>query len=130
MARPRGAVDWDGTCVEQVWPDMGDWMPGAPEALRSIIQFADLFIYTCRIAPVEYLAEHIERAPALVQKEKDGIRAMLDSEGLHAIVIHDKPWKPSVDFYIDDKNIWYPGRPGSWAAIRTKLLAKYEPCGI
>ena len=41
-------VDWDGTCVEEVWPGMGDWLPGAVEALRAMSAVGKTVIYSLR----------------------------------------------------------------------------------
>lgn len=124
--RPKFAVDWDGTCVENKWPHMGDWLPGAVDALRTLSAWSDLCIYTCRIADCE--PDEITRRPvALVQFEKDAIRTMLDAEGLHTVRIHDHPWKPPADAYIDDKGIHYNGRPGAWSALVSRLHVQFNP---
>lgn len=116
------AIDWDGTCVEQAWPDMGDWMPGAVSALERLSEYAYLTIWTARIAPLDPWGQ--ERDPAEVAKEIQTIRDRLDSVGLPQIDIHTHPWKPGATVYVDDKAERYHGRPGSWKALTAKLLAR------
>lgn len=125
QVRPRFAIDWDGTFVTDSWPAMGDWMPGAIEALREMLTFADVVVHTCRIAPVEFRTDDVPRDPVLVQQEKQGIRTMLDREGFHEVQIWDKPWKPPADAYIDNKGIHYNGRKGAWKALTERLALQY-----
>lgn len=121
--RPRLAIDWDGTCVENKWPAMGDWLPGAIEGLHTLSQFATVIIHTSRIAPLE-LDERTPRPPGLVQGEINRIREMLDEAGLTGVEVWNKPWKPGATAYLDDKAVRFPGRPGSWKAVVPVLAAK------
>lgn len=119
--KPRWAVDWDGTCCEDVWPKMGAWMPGAVSALRTLSEHGEVVIHTCRIAPWEP-GELIPRSVGLVESEKNAIRRKLDAEGLHTIRIWDKAYKPPADAYIDNKGIHYNGRKNAWKVLVPKLL--------
>jgi hypothetical protein len=124
MRVPQFAVDWDGTCTEDSWPTMGDWRPGAIEGLHRLTQLGRVVIHTCRIAPVE-VDGYTPRPAHLVQMEKDDIRAMLTAAGLHNVEIHDKPWKPSADEYIDNKARRIPARVNAWDKLADTLEALY-----
>lgn len=131
MASPKRytiVVDWDGTCVEGVWPKEGDWMPGAVDALRYLSTFCRLVVFSCRTAPVQPFPGHTGEAgeardPAEVQREINYIRRMLDEAGLMAVEIHDhtKPYKPGAVAYVDDKAVHYNGRKNAWTRLVPKL---------
>lgn len=125
MSKPRWAVDWDGTAATDAWPAFGPWMPGAPEALRKMARHGEIVIHTCRIAPYEQYDINLPRPVAKVQEEKDGIRRMLDAEGLHDVLIWDRPFKPPADLYIDNKGLHYNGRPGAWKAIWNRIAIQH-----
>jgi hypothetical protein len=119
------AVDWDGTCVEDAWPAMGAWLDDAPEALRELSSIGHTVIYTCRVAPAEFHDMDAVRDPALVQKEIDGIRAMLDAEGLQAVEIWLRPFKPPALEYIDNRARRFFGHKRSWRRLLEILLPLY-----
>lgn len=125
MNRPAFAVDWDGTCVEDAWPRMGDWLPGAIDGLHQFCELGHVVIHTCRIAPVEFAPPHGPRDPAIVRMEIDGIRKMLDDAGLHEVEIWTHPFKPPAFEYIDNKARRYTGRKGSWKALTETMQALY-----
>jgi Domain of unknown function (DUF6378) len=104
----RFAVDWDGTCVEDVWPGMGDWLPGAVEALRELDSIGEVVIHTVRVAPLSYMEagwrHHKETREAIQEIEK-----MLEAEGLGHIEVWTRPYKPPAVVYIDDKAMTFRG---------------------
>lgn len=103
----RISVDWDGTCVENKYPEQGDWLPGAANALRGFLAAGrEVIIFTARIAPFE-VDEVTPRTFAQVEVEYDYIRRLLDEEGLQAVTIWEHPWKPAALVYIDDKALRY-----------------------
>lgn len=116
------AVDWDGTCVEQAWPETGEWMPGAVDALRKLSEHAYVTIFTARIAPIDPWGNR--RSEAEVATSIREIRDKLDSAGLTQIDIHTGPYKLGATVYIDDKAERYHGRPGSWRAMTEKVLIR------
>jgi len=43
------AIDFDGTCTDNAWPDIGQDVPGAVEALHELsAQGHQLILWTCR----------------------------------------------------------------------------------
>lgn len=120
--KPTIAIDFDGTMVTNAWPEVGEWQPGAVDALKAILKFANIVVHTCRIAPMEPDG-YTPRPAYLVEAEKQKIREKLDAAGLRTIQIHDKPYKPSAAAYVDDKAVKYNGRKGAWGAMVMRLAA-------
>lgn len=122
--RLRVCIDWDGTLVKQEWPKKTtEWMPGAVDALRAINKYAQIVIYTSRVAPAE-LDEITPRPVAEVEAEIDYIKNMLASAGIRDAIVWDHriwPWKPPADAYVDDKAVHYAKRPHSWKNLTRKL---------
>lgn len=106
------AVDWDGTCVENRYPEMGDWLPGAVEGLHQLVELGKVVIHSCRVAPAEADNE-TWRDPLEAAAEIAAIRRMLRKRGLDQIEVWTKPWKPSALCYIDDKGFHFDG---DWGA--------------
>lgn len=125
MRQRTFAVDWDGTCVTDSWPAMGEWNHGAIEALHAMTELGHVVIHTCRIAPMEVYNQSIPRDPALVQQEINGIRAMLDAQGLHTVEVWTKPYKPPAVEYIDNRARRYAGRRNSWRVITQQMNLLY-----
>lgn len=118
------AIDWDGTVVVPAWPEQTrEFMPGAVEALKKLAEHAHIFIWSARISPLDPFTG-IERDAAHVLSEVQYIRDTLDEAGLHMIDIWTRPGKPGATVYVDDKAERYHGRPGSWAALTEKILAR------
>jgi hypothetical protein len=99
----RIAVDWDGTCVENVWPKKyGKWLPGAVDGLRKLLDSGwYVTVHTCRIAPVTPSSK--VRTDRAVEREIRAIRRQLDEANLHDVNIHTQGYKPSADIYLDDR---------------------------
>lgn len=112
------ALDWDSTTVEGVWPGRnGAWLPGSRETIRELLDSGwDIAIHTCRIAPV--LSDGRERRQSAVDRDKHVIRRRLDKAGLGEVRIHDQPWKPNADVYLDDKALRFT----TWEDVRAVLL--------
>ena len=123
----RLCVDWDATLIEESWPEHGDWMPGAVEAMHELKEIYKVVVYTSRTSPM-WTDELTKRAPAEVQQEYNEIRRRLDEVGLREVGIWDfrkTPWKPR-GYYVDDRAIHYGGRKNSWKNITGKLIAMTE----
>lgn len=112
--KPRIAVDWDGTCVEHAYPDMGAWLPGAARSLKALDRLGfDVVIFSCRVADV--LVD--EETPTDGEKEVQRIREMLEPEGLGHLEIWRRTYKPPALFYIDDRAIRFT----DWAETMVQL---------
>jgi hypothetical protein len=110
MFRDSIAVDWDGTLVEEAWPEMGDWLPGAKDALHALAHlYTNVYIYTTRIAPV--LPDGTSNEDAAKQIEK--IQDMLKEAGIPSnVTLWLQPYKPPADYYIDNRAIPAPVQTG------------------
>lgn len=103
----RIAVDFDGTLVEEVWPGIGDWLPGAVDGLKRLAEeFDEVVIWTCRTAEVDT----DEKTPRDNSDQLDAIWEMLDSAGIPINVrVWTRPYKPPADVYLDNKAIRFNG---------------------
>lgn len=123
--KQKFAVDWDGTCVEDAWPAMGDWLPGAIDALKHLSSLGSVTIWSCRTNPV--YRDLTPRPIGESVAEVNAIREMLDKAGLRTVDIHDhKLGKPSADFYIDNKALRYTGRNRSWKVLLERINTRME----
>lgn len=120
MAKPTLAIDLDGTLLTDSWPKLGEWMPGALEALHYLKNHAKIVVHTCRIASDDPGGH--AREPGRVQMEINAIREKLDDAGLYTVDIWTKPYKPPAVAYVDNRGIRYTGRKNSWKALTPKLL--------
>lgn len=111
-------MDWDGTCVENVWPAEGDWLPGAVKALKKLVKTHTVYINTARTAPVRFEKWDELLPPEEVEKEVRYIRRMLDEAGLSEIQIWDSAFKLPAAAYIDDRAVRFEG---NWPRILRQL---------
>jgi len=117
-------LDFDGTLVENKWPDIGDWMPGAIKAVTRLHDAGfKLMVFSARLSPVDPFT-HEDRNPADVITEIQRVRNKLDSAGLTYIDIWTKPGKPGGWLYIDDRGERYHGRATSWDKLTDKVLMR------
>jgi hypothetical protein len=101
MTKPIIALDYDGTIVTNSWPEHGKPLPDAARSIKKLLNDFDIIIHTCRIAPYGVHGE--KRSPIDVAKEVKAIDRKLKSMGLPTMEIHQDPWKPGADIYLDDK---------------------------
>jgi hypothetical protein len=126
---PTICFDWDGTLTEFVWPDWGDWKPGAVDMLKTMHEAgAILLVASLRISPYEPWTSplQIERPLHLVVAEEAEMRRRLDEEGLTYVHIwdHTKRGKPIAALYVDDNALRYPDRKNSWKRLTPVILEK------
>src|SRR5437868_10436612 len=96
-------LDLDGTLVENSWPDLGEWMPGAKKALKSFHKHGcKLVIFSARLNPYDPWTS-APRNAAEVQTEFLKVRRMLDDAGFTYVDIWQSPGKPGASVYIDDR---------------------------
>ena len=116
----RVVVDWDGTCVPQVWPENPQvWEDGAVEAMKAFLSAGyEVYISSTRLAPRQI--DEVEKVPQGERyRQYRYIRKMLNEAGLDQVGIWRRPWKPGAKFYIDDKGVRYEG---DWQAVREEVL--------
>lgn len=100
-------VDWDGTCVAEEWPGMGDWLPGAIDALKVLSSRGKTVVYSLRCHLYE-VDDATPRDPADVAFEVGRMREKLDAAGLHDIEIYPPDrGKPPGKVYIDDRAVHF-----------------------
>lgn len=116
------AVDWDDTCVDNRWPEMGDWLPGAILGLQQLDELGTIVIYTCRVSPVSPDPANVWRDPLDVAAEVAAIKRMLRKRGLGHVEVWTKPWKPSALVYIDDRGFRFTGDWGEAVDFVRDLL--------
>lgn len=115
MARGRIAVDWDATCAEESWPELGDWIPGAIDALhRLLLADYEVVIHTCRVSPYEL----DEETPRDFSDQVLALRNKLDLAALLEVGIWTQPGKPQALWYIDNKT---PGFVSLESSVRQIL---------
>lgn len=128
MVRPVFVVDWDGVCTEAKWPEWGDWLPGAVEALKRLRELGEVRISSARLNPYKFGLDGRERrSPFEVGEDIQKMRDILDSAGLVDVKIHTTTGKPSGTYYIDDRAIEFKG---SWDDVIERVeidLAQTRP---
>lgn len=113
--------DLDGTLLTNAWPDLGDWQRDAIDVVRYYLdQGVSGTVFSARLSPYDPFTMQ-ERDPGVVLAETYRVRNMLDRAGLQDLDIWTLPGKPGASVYVDDRAIWYPGRPGSWKRMVPKI---------
>lgn len=92
---------------------MGEWLPGAVEALRRMQDLGTVVIHTCRVSPVDLHVqgsrEIVWRDELVVAEDVRAIRKKLRRRGLGDIEVWTRPYKPPALVYIDDKGLRFEG---------------------
>lgn len=114
------AVDFDGTIVEEAWPDIGNLKVGAVEALKGFIEKGyHLVLWTCRAG------DQLEAAVSFLELhgiEFDHINeSHSKNEFFH--IFGDSSRKIFAHLYIDDRA---HGANIDWAQISADVDKKYE----
>lgn len=120
--KPTVCVDWDGTCVELAWPAMGDWLPGAIDALRLLAEDYTITVHSCRMAAVQPSGD--PRRMEDIARQWGLIREKLDAADLQEVRIHPAgAGKPHAVMYVDDRAHRLATRRSrqSWMGVVEKL---------
>lgn len=128
---PVFAVDFDGTCVENVWPDMGDWLPGAVDGLKALDELGTVVIHSCRVASVNI--DGSPRTESETYQAKFEVQDKLKEAGLGHLEVWTRPYKPPAMVYIDDRALQFnPAGLQSWDwvlnQVRRELDVGVAPC--
>lgn len=120
------AVDWDGTCVQEIWPRKGGWLPGAQDGLRALAAQYDVYIWTTRIVGRDYEDWHKVVDEDAVAEQYGYIRGMLDDADLDKVNIFVSypdhgVGKLSAKAYVDDRAIRFEG---DWDATVAAVKAQ------
>lgn len=119
-------IDIDGTLVENKWPLLGDWMPGAVEAVQTFHKAGcKVIVFSARLNPFDPWTG-AQRDPTLVWQAKQEVRQKLDDAGLHYVDIYDIEGKPGASVYIDDRAERYHGGTRSWKKLTEKVLMRLD----
>lgn len=112
------AIDFDGTIVDDKYPEIGALKPKAAEVIRALKQRGDyIIIWTCRtgdhlLQAINYLIHHNIPFDAVNAHNPDNFKLYGNAAA-----------KVYADHYIDDKGIG--GFPG-WYHIEAYLIHGYQ----
>ena len=98
------AIDFDGTIVEDQFPEVGKMIPGSKENInRLYFEGYTIIIWTCRT--------HIRMLEAVEWLAKNGIKYhYINTNCKKNVEKYDgsDPRKISADIYIDDRGLMHP----------------------
>lgn len=124
------AIDWDGVCVENAWPAMGRWLPGAARGLHRLKQLGTVIIWSSRVAPLEIHDQGVReirwRSEDVTAEEILAIKRKLKRAGLEDLEVWTRPYKPPAIVYVDDRGFKFEG---DWDAVvdYVQALVKEKP---
>jgi hypothetical protein len=118
----RIVVDWDATLAEESWPEIGNWLPGAVDALRALAaEFDEVVIVSCRLAKWE----QDEKTPRNNEDQLELIENMLLEAGVPSnVYCWNRDYKPPAVSYIDDKAIRFNGYWGTTISKLESVIGK------
>ena len=91
---------------------MGDFLPGAVDALYELDRLGNVVIHSCRVAPFEFHEpgrQIVWRDEEVTAAEIRWVKSKLESIGLDHIEVWTRPYKPPALIYIDDKGWRFDG---------------------
>jgi hypothetical protein len=113
-------IDFDGTCVEHKYPDIGREMPGASQTLRSLaLREHRLILWTCREdVPNDPEAQYLNEAVQWFKEREIPLAGINEVPTEFDFRGKASGRKPVFDMLIDDTN--FAGFPG-WPMIHYTL---------
>lgn len=113
-------LDWDGTVVHEQWPGMGDWLPGAQDGIRRLLDAGyRVQIHSCRLHSYETDGK-TKRNQGDWLAEFGSVKRRLMDAGLETVEICLDD-KPPARVYLDDRAVRFEG---NWRkAVRDVLRA-------
>lgn len=123
---PVIALDYDGTIVDNAWPEHGTPQKDAAAVIKRLrAKGIDFTIHTCRISPFDM---EMQRRPGVsVTKEVRAIDRKLKMMGLGYMNIHQDPWKPGAAVYLDDNGAHHDG---DWLRSEQIILDRLRQKGF
>lgn len=117
MRRLTLAIDFDGTIVEESWPDIGAIKPGAKEVINQLVEDGHyIIIWTMRHGKYRYEAEHF------LWMNQISFHKINENHPASFIEYETDTRKVGADIFIDDKNIL--GLPETWEEIYHLITQK------
>ena len=109
------AIDFDGTIVKELYPDIGSLLPGAKEYINKLYDDGHyIIIWTCRSEGYEIgVVEFLDGMNIKYHQVNENELARIEKYGSDSRKI-------SADIYIDDKNL---GGLPNWPTIYEMVLA-------
>lgn len=127
---PTFIIDWDGTLTEhKTWPEQGDWLPGAIDALTELKKHGEVLVHSCRTNPrqPEWLGGG-PRPPEETMSHFFVMRHMLDDAGHADVEIYVREGKPAGAIYVDDRGFrftaWEEGTVDSILDLASSYVSK------
>jgi len=119
---PIIAIDFDGTIVQDKYPDIGNPYPGAIQAINELYDDGYcIIIDSCRARDKE--DEMIDWL------NRNGVKYCHCNENCRILIRRYSTdcRKISADIYIDDKSLFAPNmeNPNQWDIIKNMIMLKY-----
>jgi ribonucleotide monophosphatase NagD (HAD superfamily) len=111
------AVDFDGTVVESVFPDIGGEMPGALSVLKELQTAGHkIILWTCRSD------KHLDAAEQWLSKQGFIPDAVNESVKMDWPKSFSYTRKVYADIYIDDRNLANKSTGINWQQIKQQVF--------
>ena len=119
---PIIAIDFDGTIIQDKYPDIGNPYPGAIQAINELYDDGYcIIIDSCRARDKE--DEMIDWL------NRNGVKYCHCNENCRILIRRYSTdcRKISADIYIDDKSLFAPNmeNPNQWDIIKNMIMLKY-----
>lgn len=99
MSRQVLCIDFDGTIVENAFPQIGKLKPNVVEVLQKLNEKYDIVISSCRTS------KEFEGSPERLKIIQDMINCLIDNKIPYKRIDMGDEGKVIADYYIDDRAI-------------------------